>query len=65
MKTKIYIPLNATAKVLGLPSTYIKELAGNGDIPKLDVNGRLRFNPEAVQKALDNIAAKGGCDVNK
>jgi hypothetical protein len=38
----------------------LRNLANKGDIPKLDVNGRLRFNPEAVQKALDELAAKGG-----
>jgi hypothetical protein len=60
-----YVSLDALAVELCLPKTYLKSLANKGDIPKLDVNGRLRFNPEAVQKALDNIAAKGGCNVNK
>lgn len=55
-----YISLEALAAELCLPKTFLRNLANKGDIPKLDVNGRLRFNPEAVQKALDELAAKGG-----
>ena len=60
MKTKIYKTLNVTASLLGLPTTYIKELAEKNKIPVLKVKGRMRFNPEAVQQALDKIAAHGG-----
>ncbi len=39
---------------------YLRELAEKRTIPVLDVNGRLRFNLEAVQNALDEIAAQEG-----
>jgi len=56
----IYKPLNTTARILGLPMPYLRELAEKRTIPVLDVNGRLRFNLEAVQNALDEIAAQEG-----
>ena len=59
---KVYIPLSITAKTLGLPTTYLEELAKQHKIPALNVNGRLRFNPEAVQQVLDELAAKGDSD---
>jgi excisionase family DNA binding protein len=61
MKTKIYKPLNVTARMLGLPTTYIKELAEKNKIPMLIVRERMRFNPEAVRQALDELATKGDC----
>jgi len=60
VKNKIYNPLNVTARLLGLPAPYIKELAQQGKIPFLKIRNRLRFNPEAVQEALDEIAANKG-----
>jgi hypothetical protein len=57
--TDIYISISILSIRLGLPEAYLKNLAAKGDIPKLNVNGRLRFNPEAVQKALDKLAAEG------
>jgi excisionase family DNA binding protein len=60
MRTKIYIPLSIISKELGLPTTYLKELAEQHKIRALKVYGRLRFNPEAVKQALDELAAKGG-----
>ena len=55
-----YLSLEALAAELCLPKRYLKSLAEKRSIPALDVNGRLRFNPETVQKALDNIAGNGG-----
>jgi len=60
MNIKIYIPLRPTARLLGLPVTFLKELVENNKIPSLNVNGRLRFNLVAVQQALADLAAKGG-----
>jgi hypothetical protein len=57
-----YLPLEALAARLNLPQRYLKGLALASDIPSLNVNGRLRFNPAAVQQALDKLAAKGGHD---
>jgi excisionase family DNA binding protein len=59
MTTKLYIPVKSVARVLGLPATYLRKLAGEGKIPALTVNGRLRFNPDAVREALDSLASKG------
>lgn len=57
-----YVSLSALARGLGLPSGYLKDLAEKKQIPSLQINRRLRFNPEAVQSALDELAAKGGDD---
>ena len=57
-----YVSLEALAVELGLPKVYLKQLAVKGSIPCLNVNGRLRFNPVAVQQALDKLAAAGCCD---
>jgi hypothetical protein len=59
MYDKEYISLYRLSSRLGLPEAYLKNLAIQGVIPKLNVNGRLRFNPEAVQQALDKIADRG------
>lgn len=55
-----YVSLEALAAELCLPKEYLKNLASRGDIPNLDVNGKMRFNLQAVQQALDKLAAKGG-----
>ena len=55
-----FISLTSLAAEISLPKAYITELAEKGMIPALKVNRRLRFNPEAVQQALDKLAAKGG-----
>ena len=56
---KTYCNLNSLSKKLNLPKTYLKRLTKNGLIPSLNVNGRLRFNPSAVEIALDQLASKG------
>ena len=62
MEDKSYITLDRLTGKLGLPGAYIKELAAGKKIPSLNVNGRLRFNPQQVQAALDRMA-EGGSNV--
>jgi hypothetical protein len=57
-----FISLDRLSGHLGLPANYLRELSDKCLIPRLNVRGRLRFNPVAVQNALDNLAAKGGGD---
>ncbi len=54
-----YMSLESLAIELSLPKTYLRQLIEKRAIPALDVNGRLRFNPAAVQRALDNLAKQG------
>ena len=56
-----YLSLNALAMVLGLPRTYLRDLAEARRIPYLDVNGRKRFDEEQVRQAL----AKLSCPTRK
>ena len=56
-----YYSLEAVAAKLNLPQTFIRQLADEKKIPCLNVRGRLRFNPAAVQAARDRIAEKGDC----
>jgi len=59
MKTSItYCSLEALAATFQLPQHFLRELALRGDIPALNVNGRLRFNQVEVQIALDKLAGK-------
>ena len=55
-----YVSLEGLTATFRLPLSYLRELAKTNKIPSLNINGRLRFNPEAVQQALDKLAAKGG-----
>lgn len=57
-----FVSLDRLAIRFNLPKRYLKELAGKKLIPSLDINGRLRFNPAAVQQALDRLAAEGRSD---
>jgi len=57
-----FVSLNALADHFNLPDSYLKQLANRSLIPFLKVNGRLRFNLEAVSQALADLAAKGGND---
>jgi hypothetical protein len=59
MYDEIYISLSSLSVRLGLPETYLKNLAKNGDIPYLNIKGRFKFNPDAVQQALDKLAEQG------
>ncbi len=62
METREYISLEILSAKTKLPQKYLKELAVEKRIPYLNVNGRLKFNPGAVQQALDKLAATGGHD---
>ena len=57
-----YYSLDALAAAMGLPRTYLRNLAAAGDIPALDVNGRLRFDLEQVRDALRRLAERGAGD---
>ena len=55
--TQAYIPLDALATRLGLPRTYLRNLAKEKLIPCLNVNGRLRFDEGSVREALRCMAS--------
>ena len=57
-----YVSLEALAAIFGLPQNYLRELSKTHKIPLLNINGRLKFNPEAVKQALVELAAKGDTD---
>jgi hypothetical protein len=62
MKNDLY-NLSATAKKTGLPTKWLKKQAENGAIPFLRISpSRMLFSIEAVQKAINHLAAKGGDD---
>ena len=50
-----YLSLEALAATLGLPQGYLRNLASEGQIPFLDVNGRKRFYEEDVRDALKKM----------
>jgi excisionase family DNA binding protein len=59
MQNEKFITTEKLSSRLGLPRDYILELAQRKEIPSLNVRGRYRFNPEAVQSALDKLAEQG------
>jgi hypothetical protein len=59
-----FISLNRLARHFGLPKDYLRELADKSLIPFLNVNGHRRFNPSAVQVALDRLANEKAEDNN-
>jgi len=60
MQSGKYITTEKLSTRLGLPREYILELARRKQIPALNIKGRMRFNPAAVQTALDRLAEQGG-----
>ena len=54
-----FVSLNRLASETKLPKRYLLKLAEKKKIPALQINNRLRFNPEAVQQALDKLAESG------
>jgi len=58
-KEKLYNLLGLSRK-FNLPVKWLKEKAAKGQIPSLRIRGRFRFNIEAVEAALLEMAAKGG-----
>ena len=69
MKTlATYCSLEALSAILQLPQHFLRERAIAGDIPFLNVGGRLRFKPSQVQEALEKLAkqrqGRGALDVH-
>jgi hypothetical protein len=60
MQNEKYITTEKLSTRLGLPREYLLGLAQRKQIPALSIKGRLRFNPAAVQSALDRLAEQGG-----
>ena len=60
-----YISLDHLAARLGLPKTYLKQLAQQRSVPFLQVSGRMKFNPVQVQQALDLMASQGISDIKE
>jgi hypothetical protein len=50
-----FLTLNRLAGHFDLPKNYLRGLADKGLIPSLDVNGHRKFNPLAVEKALERL----------
>jgi hypothetical protein len=50
-----FVSIVALANYFNLPNDYLKKLADKGLIPSLDVNGHRKFNPLAVEKALERL----------
>ncbi len=55
MVSDIYISLELIAIKLKLPKKYIRQRAEVGDIPCLNVNGRLRAQEQSVREALSKL----------
>lgn len=47
-----FVSGRALAELLGVPESYIRRESRQGHIPALRVGQRLKYNPEAVRKAL-------------
>jgi hypothetical protein len=62
MENIAYHSIESLALELHLPQGYLRKLAAENKIPFLVVGGRKRFNPKAVQIALDNFSQQGGCN---
>jgi hypothetical protein len=54
MQTK-FVNLNVLSQNLGLPAKYLRQLALSRKIPVLNVNGKLRFDLDAVEHALEKL----------
>lgn len=50
-----FVSITALSNHFNLPNSYLKKLADKGLIPSLDVNGHRKFNPLAVEKALERL----------
>lgn len=62
MRKKKIHNLIGLSNELQLPAKWLKQQAEIGTIPVLNVDGKLRFNLDAVEEALCELAAKGGID---
>jgi excisionase family DNA binding protein len=54
-----YITLTSLSHKSGLSKRALKELVNQKKIPALSIGNRLKFNTEAVEKALADLASKG------
>lgn len=54
-----YISLENLSGRLNLPQKFLRTLADTGDIPCLNVNGRLRFSEQQVREVLAKKAREG------
>jgi hypothetical protein len=55
---RLLLPLNRLAEHLRLPADWLRGEAEGGRIPCLKVGRRMLFNPEAVEEALAEQAAR-------
>jgi hypothetical protein len=55
----VFISIGVLSSYFKLPESYLRGLADRGTIPFLCVNGRRRFNPAAVEKALTRLQRVG------
>ena len=53
-----YISAARLGQVLGFSANCLRDLAASGVIPSLRIGQQRRFNREAVERALDELAAK-------
>ena len=60
MDTKLFIPVHALARRLGLPAAWLRAEADAGSIPSLRAGRRLMFNPEDVERVLSKRAWQSG-----
>jgi len=54
-----YISLASVSARLNLPETYLRKLVDDKLIPHLNINGRMRFQEQAVRDALSDIEQGG------
>ena len=59
MDDKIFIPLHALSRRLGLSAAWLKAEAEAGRIPSLRANRRLMFSPDEVERILIERAKAG------
>ena len=57
-----FMPLGKVAIVLGLPQSYLHELAADHAIPHLEVRRQVFADARAVKAKLDQIADSAGAN---
>ena len=58
MGTTALLHIHQVARKYGLPAEWLRERALAGELPCLRAGDRLRFNSEAVERALLELASK-------
>ena len=56
----MFITLDELATRLNLPRCYLRDLVERGEIPYLNVGGRLRFDESLAVRALCDLAHRSG-----